>query len=82
MLADPLGGGENLFGTANAGWAPDAAGFSALLQIAILLIGLYWSANVAQRLAKTTNKPAFRQVLPTLVFILLFSLAMLWLLIG
>jgi ferredoxin len=82
VLSDPLGWGWNLLGTANTGWAPDAAGFSALLQVAILLMGLFWSASVTQHLGKTGNKAAFRQSLPTLGFTLLFSLAMLWLLVG
>ena len=45
-----------------------------ILQVAILLVGLFWSANVALRLAKTGNQPVFRQALPLLAFCLVFSL--------
>jgi NAD-dependent dihydropyrimidine dehydrogenase PreA subunit len=82
VIADPLGWGWNLLGEAGIAWSPDVNGFSSLLQIAILVIGLFWSANLARRLAWRDNKSAFRQTIPTLVFILLFSFAMLWLLVG
>jgi ferredoxin len=77
VLSDPLGRGWNLFGTASTGWSPDVSGFSPILQIALLTVGLFWSASVAQRLTKT-----FRQSLPILAFCLSFTLAMLWLLVG
>jgi hypothetical protein len=82
VLSDPFGWGWNLLGTANTTWSPDVSGFSPVLQVALLVVGLFWSANVTQRLAKTGNQPAFRQTLPILVFCLVFSLAMLWLLVG
>jgi hypothetical protein len=78
VIADPLGWGWNLLGNANATWLGDASGFSSLLQIAILVIGLSWSANVARRLAG----PDFRKALTILIFTLLYSFAMLWLLVG
>jgi len=77
VLSDPLGWGWNLLGTANTTWSPDVSGFSPILQIALLLGGLFWSTSVAQRLAKT-----FRQSLPIMAFCLLFTLTMLWLLVG
>jgi hypothetical protein len=82
VLSDPLGWGWNLLGTANTAWSPDVSGFSPILQAGLLLVGLFWSASVALRLAKTGNHPAIRQTLPVLVFCLVFSLAMLWLLVG
>jgi hypothetical protein len=82
VLSDPLGWGWNLLGTANTTWSPDVSGFSPILQVAILLGGLFWSTRVAQRLAKAGNQPAFQQALPILVLCLLFTLAMLWLLVG
>lgn len=82
VLSDPLGWGWNLLGTANTTWSPDVSAFSPLLQVALLLVGLLWSASVAQRLAKTGNQPVLQQLLPLLVFCLLFTLAMLWLLVG
>jgi len=82
VLSDPLGWGWDLFGSANTSWAPDVSNFSPILQVALLLVGLFWSASVAQRLAKTSAAPSFRQTLPVLAFCLAFSLAMLWLLVG
>ena len=82
VLSDPLGWGWNLLGTANTAWSPDVSGFSPILQVGILLVGLFWSANVAMRISRDGNKPDFRQSLPVLAFCLVFSLAMLWLLIG
>jgi ferredoxin len=77
VLSDPLGWGWNLLGTANTTWSPDVSVFSPILQVALLLVGLFWATSVAQRLAKD-----FRQALPVLTFCQLFTLAMLWLLIG
>ena len=82
VLSDPLGWGWNLLGTINPTWSPDVSSFSPVLQIALLLVGLFWSASVAQRLAKTDARQNFRQTLPVLAFCLAFSLAMLWLLVG
>lgn len=82
VISDPLGWGWNLLGTANTTWSPDVSGFSPGLQVALLLVGLAWSASVAQRLATTNTGRALRQMLPVLAFCLAFSLAMLWLLVG
>jgi hypothetical protein len=82
VLSDPLGWGWNLLGTASTAWSLDVSGFSPLLQIAILLVGLVWSTGLAIRLSKDGNKPDLRQAAPILVFCLAFSLAMLWLLVG
>jgi hypothetical protein len=82
VISDPLGWGWNLFGTANSTWSPDLSAFSPGLQVILLLVGLFWSASVAQRLTRKDNQPVSRQTLPVLMFCLAFSLAMLWLLIG
>ncbi|RPI83707.1 MAG: 4Fe-4S binding protein, partial [Chloroflexi bacterium] len=82
VLSDPLGWGWNLFGTAGSTWSPDVAAFSPALQAGLLLLGLVWSIRVARDLAQASNKQAYRQQLPVMVFSLLFSLSMLWLLIG
>jgi hypothetical protein len=82
VLSDPLGWGWNLLGTANTTWSPDVSGFSPILQVFLLLVGLFWSANVALKLAKTGDRPAMRPTLPILAFCLAFALAMLWLLVG
>lgn len=82
VISDPFGWGWNVFGTAHSGWSPDVAGFSPILQVVIMLIGLLWSARVAPSLVENDHKQDFRRVLPVLGFCLAFSLAMLFLLIG
>lgn len=82
VISDPLGWGWNLFGTANSTWSPDVSAFSPVMQVILLLVGLFWSASVAQRLARKDNQPVSRQTFPVLIFCLAFSLAMLWLLVG
>jgi len=78
VINDPLGWGWNLLGAGNILWSPDVSGFSPVLQVILLLIGLFWSANVARRLADSD----YRRTVPIQVFCLAFTLGMLWLLIG
>jgi polyferredoxin len=82
VLSDPFGWGWNLLGTANTTWSPDASGFSPFLQVALVLAGLSWSASVARKLTPSGNHACIRQALSVLAFCLVYSLAMLWLLIG
>jgi hypothetical protein len=82
VLSDPLGWGWNLFGTANSTWTPDVSGFSSILQVALLLVGLFWSGSVVQRLGEVDAIRNISQNLSVLAFCLAFSLAMLWLLVG
>ena len=78
VVNDPLGWGWNLLGAGYTPWSPDVSGFSPVLQVILLLIGLFWSTNVARRLADSD----FRRAGPIMAFCLAFSLGMLWLLIG
>jgi polyferredoxin len=80
VMADPLGWGWKLMGRAEVTWSPGASEISSLLQIGLLLTGLFWSARLTQRLAG--EQQGMRKALPALAFILLFTLAMLWLLVG
>lgn len=82
VISDPLGWGWNLLGTADATWSLDGAGLSSILQVGFLLIGLLWSANVVKRMTKSTGLPIHRSTLPILAFCTIFSLAMLYLLVG
>ncbi|MBN2549717.1 MAG: hypothetical protein JXB15_11195, partial [Anaerolineales bacterium] len=68
-----------LLGAGYAFWQPDVTGFSSLVQVALLLIGLFWSTKVARQLITPNNR---RAAAPVLVFCLLFTLVMLWLLVG
>lgn len=82
VISDPLGWGWNLFGTAHTTWAPDGSGFSLILQVVLLMVGLFWSGATAQRLVKSSEGPNYQQLVPILIFSLTYSLVMLWLLIG
>jgi len=78
VLNDPFGWGWRLLGAGYTIWSPDVSGFSPVLQVILLLIGLFWSANVSRRLADSD----FRRAGPILAFCLAFSLGMFWSLIG
>ena len=79
VLNDPFGWGWKLLGAGYVFWQPDMTGFSSLAQVALLLIGLFWSGKVAGELTAPSNQ---RAAAPVLVFCLAFTLAMLWLLVG
>jgi hypothetical protein len=76
VLSDPLGWGWDLFGTAWTAWNPDVSGFSPLLQAGLLLLGLSFSGKVAFR------QGAGGQAQGVMVFCAIFTLSMLWLLVG
>ena len=78
VVNDPFGWGWHLLGTASIASMPDVSGFSAVLQVCLLVVGLFWSGNVLRRLSGSD----FRRVAPVLAFCLLFSLSMLWMLVG
>jgi hypothetical protein len=77
VLSDPLGWGWNLFGAAGEAWVGQVSPFSLLLQVAALTGGLFWASRVARQIAGN-----LRQALPMLVFCAVFTLGMLWLLVG
>lgn len=83
VVNDPFGWGWNLLGAFSTPGmpdisGPDVSGFSLVLQAVLLLIGLFWSANVANRLAEYD----YRRAASVMTFCLAFTLGMLWLLIG
>ena len=84
VLSDPFGWGWNLFGTANTTWSVDDSGAALLAQVAVLLVGLAWSANLSLRLADQdqAHPKSWRGALPVIVFCLAYTLGMLWLLVG
>ena len=75
VLSDPFGWGWNIFGTARLAWSPDVAAISPPLQAALLVGGLLWTGRLIQR------RPG-RTAIPLLTFSLLYSLSILWLLVG
>jgi polyferredoxin len=76
-LSDALGVGWNLLGTAHVAWQPMLTSVLAPAQTLALVGGLVWSARTAQKSAadaKTTP-------LPVIVFCVVITLILLWLLI-
>ena len=80
VLSDPMGWGWDLLGTAGASWTPYLGGLVPPLQALVLLGGLAWSGVLALRAAGPPNWT--RQAVPVVIFHLLVTLLLLWLLIG
>lgn len=78
VLNDPFGWGWKLLGSGYTFWQPDVTGVSVLVQVALLLAGLFWSVRITRQL----SEPDTRRAIPVQVFCLAFTLAMLWLLVG
>jgi hypothetical protein len=76
-LSDPLGLGWNLIGTANIAWQPIYTAIVAPAQSLALIGGLVWSAGTAQKAAKAARISSN----PVIVYCLIATLLMLWLLI-
>jgi hypothetical protein len=77
VASDPFGWGWNLIGMAGTVGVGQSTSFSLVLQVIILTIGLLWAARVALRITESK-----KQALPLILFSSLFSMSMLWLLIG
>ena len=84
VLSDPFGWGWNLFGTANMAWTLGDSGLVLILQVAALLIGLFWSTSLSLNLS-SADRPrtgGWRQSIAVIAFCLVYTLIMLWLLVG
>jgi hypothetical protein len=77
VLSDPLGWGWNLFGGAGAASVSEVSPLSLLLQVGVLIGGLFWASRIARQVSDS-----LRQAVPMLLFASMFTLTMLWLLIG
>jgi polyferredoxin len=83
VLSDPMGRGWDLLGTADLSWTPHLAGFVPPVQALVLLGGLAWSAMLTRRVAAEQSPAAgASQALPVILFHLLLTLLLLWLLVG
>lgn len=84
VLSDPFGWGWDLFGTALITWNVGNSGVVLLSQVAILLVGLAWSANLSVRLAGQdhAHPKNWHGSLPVIVFCLAYTLGVSWLLVG
>ena len=76
-LSDPLGLGWNLFGTANTAWQPMLTAILAPGQTLALVGGLIWTARTAQKAANEAKVSS----IPVILYCLIVTLAMLWLLL-
>jgi polyferredoxin len=76
-LSDPLGLGWNLFGTAAIAWQPVFSSLVAPTQTLSLVVGLVWSARTAQKSAPEASISP----VPAIVYCLVATLLMLWLLL-
>jgi NAD-dependent dihydropyrimidine dehydrogenase PreA subunit len=82
VLNDPFGWGWQLLHTSNPSGSLDVFGFSSLLQVLLLLLGIVWSARVTHKLSLTDGNKRHIPNLSVLAFYLLYSIALLWLLVG
>jgi hypothetical protein len=82
VLNDPFGWGWRLLGLNGSAQTVNIAGVSTLIQVVLLLVGLVWSVRVSMKLSETTGKKSPHLNLPVVLFSLVFTLAMLWLLVG
>jgi polyferredoxin len=89
VLSDPLGWGWHLLGETEVMVNADRLGFAPFLQVAALLVGLYWSTSLTVRLAAPQLAisveqivPTWRRAAPLAAFNLTYTLVMMWLLVG
>jgi hypothetical protein len=85
VISDPFGWGWNLFGTANTAWAPLLPTLAVFLQVGVLIVGLVFAVNVANRIARQysmDHQHAFRALLPIVAFLTIVTFGFLWLYLG
>ncbi len=81
VLNDPFGWGWQLLG-ANPGGSLDVSRISILLQVLLLVLGVFWSARVTRKLSSADEKKSSPTNYPLLAFYLAYAGAFLWLLVG
>lgn len=83
-LSDPLGWGWDLLGSTQVVVNADKFNIAPVLQVAALLVGLYWSVSLISRLASAdVNVPlVWHKAAPLAVFSLLYTFLMMGLLVG
>lgn len=81
VLNDPFGWGWQLLG-GGAGGSLDVSRISLLLQVLLLVVGIFWSAQVTRKLSKSDEKKNSPINYPVLAFNMAYAAAFLWLLVG
>jgi NAD-dependent dihydropyrimidine dehydrogenase PreA subunit len=79
---DPFGWGWHLLNASITTRSLDVSGFSPLLQSLLLLVGVAWSAQVTRKLSLSDGNKRHIPNIPVMSFYLVYSIAMLWLVIG
>lgn len=77
VLSDPLGWGWNLLGAIKPTGVGEITTFNRFLQVILLAGGLFWSSRTARQIYTT-----LREAIPMILFAALFTLTLMWLLIG
>jgi len=77
VISDPFGWGWNLIGMSGTASIGQSTSWSGWIQILLLVIGLFWASRVTQQISESK-----RQALPIIAFSGVFTVSMLWLLIG
>jgi polyferredoxin len=80
ILSDPFGWGWNLIGTASLPWTPYLGNLVSALHVLVLIGGLSWAGSIARKIAAERQAP--RQAWPVIIFSLLVTLLLFWLLIA
>lgn len=85
-VSDPMGLGWNLLGNIQIVTNADRFGWTPGLQIALLLVGLYWSVRLSRKLAEPSASGSAAQTwlaaAPMVVFSYLYTLLLMGLLVG
>jgi hypothetical protein len=79
---DPFGWGWKLLGPIGVSKLADFTGINMLIQVVILLAGLVWSLSISRKVASSGEKSLGQVNIPVQGFSLVFTLVMLWLLVG
>lgn len=85
VLSDPFALGWNLFGTAHTPWTPFLTGLIPYLQIVAVVAGLVYGLDYGYKLAKQVYKERekiAKGFAPLAGFLVLMSIAFLWLFVG
>ncbi len=82
VLNDPFGWGWHWLNISNVSRSLDVSGFSPILQVVLLLIGVVWSTQVIAKLSSSAGIKHAITILPVLAFSVTYIIALTWLLVG
>jgi hypothetical protein len=80
VLNDPLGLGWLILSIWTASRSLDVSAFSPILEVGLILVGAIWAAGTTRKISKAGEN--ILSNLPILAFYTLYSIALLWLLVG